>query len=161
MRRLVFTAASVFLLSAGAARAQCAGASGVPFNCADGGAVVAGSIFQGGNVSTGKSVKHTAAQIATYVRSGVTVTTVTDSAALAATDRHVCVNHSAPATITLMPSPATGAVPTVADCSGGAAANTITVQPAAGTVMGTTSVAMAQAYMSLDFVYTGTGWVLQ
>lgn len=162
MARIVFVAVLAFLLNATGAWAQCTGAGGVPFNCADdGSAVVAGSLFMAGNPSTGKSVRYTADEIAAFTRAGVTVTSATGSTALTATDRHVCVLHSAPVTITLEASPATGAVQTVADCAGAAATYAITVQAASGTVLGAADVSMTQAYMSLDFVYTRTGWVLQ
>ena len=76
-------------------------------------------------------------------------------------DRFVCVNQTAPATITLLASPGTGTIQTINDCGGGAATFNITVQPTTGTIAGYTNVVMTQAHMSLDFQFTGTGWVLR
>ena len=53
------------------ARAQCSGPGGVPFNCANAGAMGAGDYLMGGQ--SGNTVKFTAAQIATFITGGGSV----------------------------------------------------------------------------------------
>ena len=108
-----------------------------------------------------QSVKVSIAQLKAATQAALSVVNVAANHSSTATERYICVNHASPVTITLMPSPTAGALQTVTDCAGAAGTSTITVQPASGTVMGAADVQMTQPYMSLDFVYTGSGWVLQ
>ena len=108
-----------------------------------------------------QSVKVSIAQLKAATQAALSVVNVAANHSATATERYICVNHSSPVTITLMSSPTAGALQTVTDCAGAAGTSTITVQPASGTVMGAADVQMTQPYMSLDFVYTGSGWVLQ
>ena len=117
---------------------------------------------QGAGPSRGnQSVKVSIAQLRAAAQAVLSVVNVNANHSATATERYICVNHSSPVTITLMPSPTAGALQTVTDCAGAAGTSTITVQAASGSIMGDADVQMTQPYMSLDFVYTGSGWVLQ
>jgi hypothetical protein len=62
-------------------------------------------------------------------------------------------------TVNLMSSPPTGIVQTIKDGKGDAAANNITIVPAAGTINGAANLVIATNYGSANIMYTGTEWV--
>jgi hypothetical protein len=72
-----------------------------------------------------------------------------------------CLNRttgSAPWTVTLQSSPATGAPAIIKDCKGDAAAGNITVVPAAGTLDGAANYVINTNYGTWFGVYNGTQW---
>lgn len=75
-----------------------------------------------------------------------------------ATDYVIGVNTSAPRTITLIGSPTTGQMYRIADITGSAATNNITVSGNGSNIDGAASKIINTNYGSIDVVYTGTIW---
>jgi hypothetical protein len=88
--------------------------------------------------------------------SPVTVTEVTEDYTALQTDYFICVDHTAPVTITF-PTGILGTVYIVKDCSGNAITFPITVQGTAEAVDGSTATIDAN-YGSLSFIFNGTEW---
>lgn len=76
------------------------------------------------------------------------------------TDYVILVDTSAARTINLMASPATGTVLVIKDNVGSAAANNITIIPAAGNIDGSSSYTISTNYASVTLVYTGATWAV-
>ena len=73
-------------------------------------------------------------------------------------DAFIIVDSSAARTINLTASPPTGQRVTIKDNVGSAAANNITITPAAGNIDGAASYVINVNYGSVDLVYNGTQW---
>lgn len=73
-------------------------------------------------------------------------------------DYVILVDTSAARTINLIASPVTGQTYRIKDNVGSAAANNITITPAAGNIDGAASATINIAYGSVDVVYNGTQW---
>lgn len=74
------------------------------------------------------------------------------------TDYVVIVDTSSARTINLVASPATGTTYRIKDNTGSAAANNITITPAAGNIDGSASYVINNNYGAIDLVYNGTQW---
>lgn len=74
------------------------------------------------------------------------------------TDEIVGATSSGARAITLNASPSTGQVVTVKDITGTAAANNITITPAAGNIDGAGTKVIASNYGSVTLFYSGTAW---
>ncbi len=74
------------------------------------------------------------------------------------TDYVILVDTSATRTINLISSPVTGTTYRIKDSVGSAAANNITITPAAGNIDGAASYVINNNYGSVDVVYSGTQW---
>lgn len=74
------------------------------------------------------------------------------------TDYVILVDTSAARTINLVASPVTGTTYRIKDNVGSAAANNITIIPAAGNIDGAASFALNANYQAIDLVYNGTQW---
>lgn len=74
------------------------------------------------------------------------------------TDYVILVDTSAARTINLISSPVTGTTYRIKDNVGSAAANNITITPAAGKIDGAASYVINNNYGSIDLVYNGTQW---
>ncbi len=75
-------------------------------------------------------------------------------------DYVILVDTSAARTINLIASPVTGQTYRIKDNVGSAAANPITITPAAGNIDGAASATINIAYGSVDVVYQGAMWIL-
>lgn len=74
------------------------------------------------------------------------------------TDYIILVDTSSARTINLNASPVTGQTYRIKDNVGSAAANNITITPAAGNIDGSASATISTAYGSVDVCYNGTQW---
>ncbi len=74
------------------------------------------------------------------------------------TDHLILVDTSAARTINLIAAPVTGTLYYIKDSVGSAAANNITITPAAGNIDGAASKTIASNYGSMTIVYNGTEW---
>lgn len=104
------------------------------------------------SITTGQTINLNAGQV---VKSR-TVTAASDTAA--ATDYVLACNRAGAIALALMASPETGRTFRVKDISGAAAANNITITPAAGNIDGAASYVINTNYGSIDLVYTGSEW---
>jgi len=81
--------------------------------------------------------------------------------ASATTDYYFCLDPTGNAiTLNLPAAPTTGLSYEVKDCTGQAGTNRITVQPASGTIDGSSALIMSSPYQSVQITYTGTQWSL-
>jgi hypothetical protein len=78
-----------------------------------------------------------------------------------ATDEIVGATSGAARAITLNASPSTGQVVTIKDVTGTAAANNITITPAAGNIDGAGTKVINTNYGSVDLWYSGTQWFVK
>lgn len=108
----------------------------------------------------------TGAAIKTYVfGSGnqvwtVRVVTAAGAVTVTTADYAVIVNKTVGAATTVnLPAGATGLAFVIKDGKGDAAANNITVTPAAGNIDGAATYVMNTNYQSVTVVYTGSSWV--
>ncbi len=76
------------------------------------------------------------------------------------TDYVLACNRAGTIAITLIASPATGRTYRIKDISGAAAANNITITPAAGNIDAGANYVINTNYGSVDLVYTGAAWSL-
>lgn len=74
------------------------------------------------------------------------------------TDYVILVDTSSARTINLVASPVTGTTYRIKDNVGSAAANNITITPAAGTIDGAASYVISSNWGSVDLVYNSTAW---
>lgn len=74
------------------------------------------------------------------------------------TDYVILIDTGSARTINLISSPVTGTTYRIKDNVGSAAANNITVTPAAGTIDGAASLIINSNWGSVDVVYNGTSW---
>jgi hypothetical protein len=114
----------------------------------------AAETFSGGLISSGLTTESGGVvQEVTNVTSGTTYTALTG-------DRFICIKQGTPAAmvLTLIASPATGRTYTIKDCAGVAAADNITVTPAAGNIDGGASYVMATNHQAINVVYDGAQW---
>jgi hypothetical protein len=75
------------------------------------------------------------------------------------TDYIILVDTSSARTINLIASPVTGTIYRIKDNVGSAAANNITITPAAGNIDGSASYVIGANWGTVDLCYTGTKWV--
>lgn len=104
------------------------------------------------SITTGQTINLNAGQVV-KVR---VVTAASDTAA--ATDYVVACNRAGAIALALMASPETGRTFRVKDISGAAAANNITITPAAGNIDASGTYVINTNYGSVDLVYTGSAW---
>lgn len=90
------------------------------------------------------------------IRTTTSVTTATYTA-LATDDVLIC-NRAGTISVTLLASPETGRTFTIKDDRGTAAANNITITPAAGNIDGAATYVINTNYGSVTLIYNGTQW---
>lgn len=121
----------------------------------------AGTVFYSGIVFSGSSTNiNTTNQTPLVTQLGASKLTTPGAYPYTATpqDGVILVDTSAARTINLPASPATGLQLTIKDNAGSAAANNITVSPAAGNIDGSASLTMNVNFGSATLVYNGTQW---
>lgn len=109
--------------------------------------------------STGRGITVTTQTPRNYIPGAVTVTTPGAYPYTAVPqDCLILVDTSVARTINLNASPVTGQTYRIKDNVGSAAANNITITPAAGNIDGAASASIASNYGSVDVCYNGTMW---
>lgn len=113
-----------------------------------------------GSVGGFTDINATGTTSTTAIKKAVRVVTAAGAVTISATTDHVMVLNKASgaATVVNLPVGATNQEFVIKDGKGDAAANNITVTPAAGTIDGAATHVISTNYGSATYIYNGTSW---